>query len=71
MRLKGTKYEKIDVLPPNALPIGVFARKQGINHNYVYVKHDRHFHPKPGKNPGAYPGFVIRCWHGTNYVIPD
>jgi hypothetical protein len=66
MRAKGTKYEKVNEIPNNALQVSVYAEQQGIrNPAYVCVKYDRYLH-----NKGSYPGYKIVCWNGTNIVIP-
>mgnify|MGYP007031193079 CR=1 FL=1 len=71
MRLKGTNYDKINELPDNAQPVSLYARDNGTAVGYVYIKHDRHFKPKEGVKPGKYPGYIIRCFQGSNYVIPQ
>jgi len=69
MRLNGTNYEAINTLPMGAKPVSTFARDKGFAVGYVYVKHQRHFKPEEGKQPAKYPGYIIRCYEGTNYVI--
>lgn len=72
MRRKGTKYEVITTdqlkhLEADAMQVSVYADQQGIpNMNYVYVKYDRYLAGK-----GSNPGYTIRCWNGTNIVIPN
>lgn len=74
MRLKGTKYEQVQILPNDALPVGLYAREHGISSpSYVCVKYDRFINgytKKDGsKGTGENPGYKIVCYHGTNYVI--
>lgn len=74
MRLKGTKYEQVHVLPTGALPVGTYAREHGISSpSYVCVKYDRFkegYTKKDGsKGQSEDPGYKIVCYHGTNYVI--
>ena len=71
MRIKGTKYPAIDKLPSGAMPVSRFADKEKMAVGYVYIKYERHFNPQPGKKAGEYPGYVIRCFQGSNYVIPQ
>jgi len=71
MRIKGTKYPAIDKLPSGAMPVSLFAKEKNMAVGYVYIKYERHFNPEPDKNPGEYPGYIIRCFQGSNYVIPQ
>jgi len=71
MRTNGTKYEEVNELPSSALPVSKFASIKGWGASYVYTKHDRHFSPAEGKQPGEYPGFIIRQFKGSNFVIPQ
>lgn len=71
MRTNGTKYPEIKKLPVKALPVSRYATKENLAVGYIYVKHQRHFEPKEGKPAGIHPGYIIRCYQGTNYVIPD
>lgn len=71
MRLNGTQYDPIDTLPKGAKPVSTFAKEVGTAVGYVYIKHQRHFKPEEGKKAAPYPGYVIKCFEGTNYVIPD
>lgn len=53
--------------PTGAVQVSVWADHAGIpNMNYVYVKYDRFLAGK-----GSNPGYTIRCWNGTNIVIPN
>lgn len=70
MRLNGTNYANIDKLPDDAKPVSKWAELNQTAVGYVYIKHDRHFKPKEGVKPGPHPGYIIRCYQGTNYVIP-
>jgi len=74
MRTKGTKYEAIDHVPSGALPVSKYAPKAGMSSPaYVHVKYDRFKFGYPDKEGntvfGPYPGYDIRCYEGTNYVI--
>ena len=71
MRIKGTKYPAIEKLPVGAMPVSMFAKDNEMAVGYVYIKYERHFNPQPGKKAGEYPGYVIRCFQGSNYVIPQ
>lgn len=71
MRINGTNYPTIEKLPAKAMPVSMFASASGMAVGYVYIKYKRHFEPAEGKQPGTHPGYVIRCYQGTNYVIPD
>lgn len=74
MRTEGTKYEEIDELPRGALPVSKFARKKKISSPaYVHVKYDRfkfgYTNTQGNFTHGEDPGYEIRCYEGTNYVI--
>jgi hypothetical protein len=78
MRTKGTKYESIEQLPPEALPVSAFTRKYGRRYNitssaYAHVKYDRHLFGYKNKAGNTlhtiHPGFDIVDFHGTCYVI--
>ena len=74
MRTKGTKYETIEQLPIGALPVSKFAKKKKISSPaYVHVKFDRYkfgYTTPSGKFlHGPNPGYEIRDYEGTNYVI--
>lgn len=66
MRTDGTIYPVIKLLPENAMPVSVFARERKIAVGQVYMKIKRFEDGKGGK-----PDYSIRCFMGTNYVIPD
>ncbi len=66
MRTNGTKYPNITKLPENALPVSKFATDKGIAVGQVYMKIIRF-----ANNEGKHPGYVIRCFMGSNFVIPD
>lgn len=67
MRKKGTKYDKIEILPKKARTVSTYAEEEGIgNPSYVCVKYDRFVAGK-----GGYPGYDIRCFQGMNFVIPS
>lgn len=65
MRLKGTKYEAIPKLPAKAQPVSTFASEHGMAVGYVYIKYER------ALVSGKSAGYSIRCFMGTNYVIPQ
>jgi len=78
MRIKGTKYESVEQLPPSALPVSTFVRKYGKGYNvqsaaYAHVKYDRHYigyYNKAGVLLHTdHPGYDIVDFHGTCYVI--
>ena len=69
MRLKGTKYPSIEALPAGAKPVSRYAKEKGYADAYVYVKYERYANPREGKKAAPYPGYEIRCYEGTNYVI--
>ena len=65
MRLKGTKYPKIDELPDGAKTCREYAEANGLcSGAYVQVKFDRW-----EKGKGQFPGYYIKCWNGINVVI--
>lgn len=72
MRRKGTKYNTITTdelkgLATDIMQVSVYAEQHGIrNMNYVYIKYDRFLAGK-----GSNPGYIIRCWNGSNIVIPN
>lgn len=66
MRKNGTKYEKIDTLPKNALPVSAFAEKLGIAVGQVYIKYERFINGK-----GKDPNYSIRCFMGSNFIISN
>lgn len=66
MRLNGTKYEAIDNLPRNALPVSMYANNNNMAVGYVYIKYERYLIGK-----GTKPPYTIKCWNGSNYIIPE
>lgn len=74
---EGTKYEPIEQLPANALPVSAYARKFNVKSPaYVYIQYDRHkFGVQRGKGKKKYisyasrPGYDLVDFHGTCYVI--
>ena len=67
MRLKGTKYPKINELPENAKTCRDYAKANNMcSGAYVQVKFDRW-----EKGKGEFPGYYIKCWQGINMVIPS
>jgi len=71
MRTAGTIYEAIDRLPPNAMPVSVYARQQDIAVGQVYMKYKRSTEGYENGTIGPHPGYTIRSFYGMNYVIPD
>jgi len=78
MRIKGTKYESIESLPDNAIPVSLFVAKYGKKHNvrssaYAHTKYDRHYMgyktPSGEFKHTSHPGYDIVDFHGTCYVI--
>jgi hypothetical protein len=74
MRTNGTKYDEIDELPKGSLPVSKYAKKRKISSSaYVHVKFDRFkfgYINKAGNMVyGPDPGYEIRDYEGTNYVI--
>jgi hypothetical protein len=78
MRTQGTKYNTIDTLPGNALPVSKFAHQYAEVFNvsspaYVHVKYDRHKFGYPNKAGHimytSHPGYDIVDFQGTCYVI--
>lgn len=74
MRTKGTKYDKIDVLPAGALPVSRFAKITNTSPAYVHVKFDRHkfgYFPKGSTDIkyAPHPKYDIKDYEGMAYVI--
>lgn len=74
MRIEGTKYDDIDLLPGNAMPVSIYAKKYKVRSPaYVYVKFDLFkfgYKKKDGSMAyGEDPGYEIRAHHGICYVI--
>lgn len=74
MRYNGTKYEAIDLLPADALPVSKYARKKKVSSPaYVHVKYDRHkfgYKNKAGEILHTeHPGYDIVDFQGSCYVI--
>jgi hypothetical protein len=67
MRKNGTKYPEIEKLPVSAKPVSMFADEIGVQVPQVYIMFDRY---ETGKRK-AKPGYVIKQYQKTNYVIPD
>lgn len=74
MRKKGTRYTKIEKLPSKAQPVSDYAEAKGIRVGTVYMQFKRFsegYTTNAGTvSKGSDPGFEIRCFKGTNYVIP-
>ena len=66
MRYNGTKYPKVDNIPPNSMPVSQYAKENNIAAAYVYVKYERFLNGK-----GQDPGYTIKCFLGSNFVIPN
>lgn len=75
MRINGTKYNKVNILPAGALPVSVFARQMNWATAYVYIKYNRHdpgyINKKRQLVQAPNPGFKIVCYEGMNYVISE
>lgn len=78
MRIKGTKYESIEQLQPDAIPVSLFVSKYGRKFNvrssaYAHIKYDRHYigyQTQKGETKHTdHPGYDIVDFHGTCYVI--
>ena len=66
MRKGGTIYPKITKLPANAQPVSEYAALNNIAVGQVYIKYKR-FEAGTGKDPE----YKIRCFMGSNFVIPS
>lgn len=76
MRLKGTKYEKVDKLPNNALTVNEYAEVHGMGSAaYVTIKYDRFkqgYKNKAGNILfGEKTSYKIVCWKGINFCVTD
>ena len=71
MRINGTKYPTLDKLPASAKPVSLFARENNMQIGHVYMKYRRFIDGYKNGTKGENPYYKIRCWNGTNYVIPD
>lgn len=78
MRIKGTKYDTIKQLQPDAIPVSLFVSKYGKRFNvrsaaYAHIKYDRHYIGYKNKAGELlhtdHPGYDIVDFHGTCYVI--
>lgn len=74
MRTERTKYEEIATLPKGALPVSTYAKRKNISSPaYVHVKFDRFKFGYVNKQGnflhGKDPGYEIRDYEGTAYVI--
>lgn len=67
MRIKGTKYPKIERLPENALPVRMYADEIDTQVPQIYIRYERFKTGKSRKDPG----YEIKCFQGSNYVIPN
>lgn len=67
-------YERLDQLPPNAIPVKEYADLNGTHRSYIHVKYDRFrkgFTKNGTKYYGADPGYKIVTYHGNCYVIDN
>lgn len=65
--MKAIKYDKVDVLPDNAVKVSIYAEMIGQkNPPYICVMYDRYL-----KGKGVYPNYKIVNWQGFNFVIPE
>jgi hypothetical protein len=68
------RYEKVETLPGNAVPIQVYADLINRTRVYIYVHYDR-FRKGFKKNGKLYyskdPGYKIVTFHNTCYVIEN
>jgi hypothetical protein len=78
MRTKGTKYDSIEQLPAEALPVSAFVKKYSKRFNvsssaYAHIKYDRfrfgYETSKGEKKHTAHPGYDIIDFKGTCYII--
>jgi hypothetical protein len=78
MRIKGTKYDTIEQLPADAIPVSLFVSKYGKRFNvrssaYAHIKYDRHYvgyyNTKDELKHTDHPGYDIVDFHGTCYVV--
>ena len=67
MRTQGTIYPSINILPEKAKPVSTFAYENKMAVGHVYTKFKRYESGESKNNPG----YVIRCFMGSNFVIPD
>lgn len=66
MRMNGTKYEDINSLPPNAIVVSRYAQQTGYAVGYIYIKYERYL-----KGEGTKPPYTIKCFQGSNFIIPE
>jgi hypothetical protein len=62
---KESKYPEIDKLPATAEKVSTFAKSQGYQVGYVYVKYLRSLEGKATVN------YKIVRFQGINFVIPN
>lgn len=67
MRINGTKYPVIEKLPVKALPVRMYADLVPTQVPQVYIRFERYITGKSKINPG----YTIKCFQGSNYVIPN
>jgi hypothetical protein len=68
------KYEKVEHLDPQAVPLRVYAERNNTNRSYVHIKYDRFkngFIKGGNRYFGADPGYHIVTFHNTCYVIDN
>ena len=66
MRLNNTKYQLIDKLPAGAMPVSRYANEMNTAVGYIYIKYERFLTGK-----GTNPNYTIKCFQGSNFVIPN
>lgn len=73
MRIKGTKYKSIDVLPKGSVPVSQYAKEEGVKIGTIYMRYKRFaygYKTNAGNNSRTDdPGFEIRCYKGMNYIV--
>jgi hypothetical protein len=63
----GTRFEKVDTLPSDAMKVSLYAKLHGISQPaYINVKYSRYL-----TDGGEKPPYKIINFQGSNFVIPD
>jgi hypothetical protein len=67
--MEAKKYDKVEVLPDNAIKVSMYAQQIGQNNPpYICVMYDRYLaNPTKAKKPP----YKIVNWQGINFVIPE
>lgn len=68
MRINGTKYPSIEVLPKNAIPVSTYGYINKMAVGHIYTKYKRYYDLGTSKSK---PDYIIRCYMGSNFVIPN